>query len=422
MHRATRALRLVVTVIAIVIGVEAGYRLYLYLKHPNYFTTTQIDEAEFSVLDQSIWQYDRDYGHRYVPSQRSASTTIKAGVVIKCEEQAFVNEQGNLGPPAPDFDAAEVRIAVFGDSFSGAEVVGPAWTKMLGENLESELGKTVRVLNLARDGYGVPQMVALAAGRLEEIKPSLAIFAFAGTAFNRAKAWRTLVGPGDDVRFYTSTENSPNPNPEAAADSMLIMPSMTRHWCKEQLTKSADEQKSDPILQKILTRHREFKIRNGSPHADLFDLTASYVYGLLRYRSPFKAQWRKLKPATNPELPYDDYRDDPGVMTDLAVVMKSGVPYLFVHLAGGTAISEGHEFNLDVRGRKLMESLQRILGREIHRTSDFVSLSPDEARRMCNSPGDCHPTEFGKKVYAQAVARMVVKGGFQRSPNADAAR
>src|SRR5262245_43539556 len=168
MYPVLSALRLLITVLAIVVGVEAGYRLYLYFKHPDYFTTKKIDEAEFSVLNRPISQYDRDYGYSYVPSLKVDGLTIKGGVVQKCVEEIAANEQGNLGPPAPDFDAAQIRIVNLGRSFSGPNVVGPAWTKMLGENLETELGTTVRVLNLARDGYGVPQMVALAARKIRE--------------------------------------------------------------------------------------------------------------------------------------------------------------------------------------------------------------------------------------------------------------
>jgi hypothetical protein len=407
------AFRLLVTVVAIALGVEGGYRLYLYFKHPDYFTTTAIDASDFSVLNKSLWTYDPDYGYAYVPSLKVEGVELKGGMVTRCAELAVANEQGNLGPPTPDFDAAQLRIVVFGDSFSGAEVTGPAWTKMLGHKLESEIGRTVRVLNLARDGYGLPQMVTLAACRMRELRPSLVIFAFHGSAFNRAKTWRTAVGSGDEVRLYTSTENSPTPDPETAADTLLVMPSVTKSWCEEHLRKPTEERRSDPLLQKIVVKHREVAIKNGSPQADLLDLEASYVYGLLRYRSPFRAQWRRMKPSTNPELPYDDYRDDARFMADLANVMKSGVPYLFAHLALGKSISEGREFDLDIRGRKLMQSLRDITGSEVHRTTDFAFPSREDALKMCKSPQDCHPSEFGMAVYAQAVAKMVLKDGIR---------
>jgi hypothetical protein len=413
MRRLTGLLRLAVTAVAIAVSVEAGYRIYLYLKHPNYFTTTAIDDAEFSILSDSIWRYDADYGWRYVPALKVDVTNLKEGRVVSCGDMAVVNEQGNSGPPVPDFDEADVKIAVLGDSFTSAPVAGPAWTKMLGEKLERTLGKTVRVLNLGRDGYGIPQMIALANGKLKDVRPALIIFAFHGTALDRGRAWRALVGEGDDVRLYTSTENSPTPNPENAADGSIIMPSATRPWCEAQLRKPPGEQSTDPVLQKLMSKHHDIALKNGAPYADPFDWRTSYVYGAVRYRSPFRAQWRKMMPSTNPVLPYEDYRDDPRLMADMADIKTSGVPYLFVHLALGKSISEGREFDLDTRSRRLLGSLRDIAGFEIQRTSDFVSLSREDALKMCRAPFDCHPSEFGMEVYADAVSKMVLKRGLR---------
>jgi hypothetical protein len=413
MHRVLSALRLVVTVVAIAAAVEAGYRFYLYFKHPDYFATTDIDAAEFPVLSNSFWRYDPDYGYSYIPSLKVDVTSLKHGAVTQCSEIVSINEQGNFGPPVPDFDEADVRIVMFGDSFLRGDVDGPAWTKMMGEKLEVGLGKTVRVLNLGRDGYGLPQMMALANSKLRVVRPSLVIFAFQGAALERGRYWRAVVGTGDDMRVYSTLENSPNPNPDYAADTFMVLPSASRSWCEEQLKKSRDEQRRDPILQKLLAKHREIALKNGAAKVDLFDLKASYVYGLLRYRSPFQAQWGKLPPSTNPQVTYDDYREDPRFMADLAGVMESGVPCIFVHLAVGKSIGEGREFDLDDRSRKLMSSLRNITGKEIYKTIDFISLPRQDAPKMCAAPNDCHPSEFGMEIYARAVADMVLKSGFR---------
>jgi hypothetical protein len=97
--------------------------------------------------------------HRLLIILRLAVTVVLihlgGGLVTNCTEMALANKRGNFGPPVPDFDEAEIRIAIFGDSFTGASVTGPAWTQMMGEKLERELGKTVRVLNMGRDAYGM---------------------------------------------------------------------------------------------------------------------------------------------------------------------------------------------------------------------------------------------------------------------------
>lgn len=251
MHRLRSVIRLAITAVAILVGAEGGYRLYLFLRHPDHFRTPDLGAAAFSIWNTSPWQYDPDYGYGYVPSLKVDNTQIAGGLVSGCGEFGLANEQGNLGPPALDFDEADVQIVVFGNSFTGAYVTGPAWTKMLGEKLERELGKTVRVLNMGRDGYGVPQIIALANGKLKELRPSLVVFAFNGPALERARYWRVSVGTGDDVRLYSSLENSPNPNPEIAADASIVMASATRAWCEDQLKKSPEEQRRDPVLKKF---------------------------------------------------------------------------------------------------------------------------------------------------------------------------
>ena len=218
-------------------------------------------------------------------------------------------------------------------------------------------------------------MVALANAKLKDLRPSLIVFAFNGPALERARYWRTSVGTGDDVRLYSSIENSPNPNPDNAADTSIVMASATREWCEEQVKKSPDEQRRDPILQRIVLKHQEIAVRNAIPPASLFNLEASYVYDMIRYRNVFRSMWRKVPPSTNPLVTYDDYRDDPEFMADIGGVMKSGIPYIFVHLALGKAISEGREFDLSARSRNLMESLRSITGTDLQNDGFCLSFS-----------------------------------------------
>jgi hypothetical protein len=413
MQRVTAFFRIALTVLAMALSVEVAYRLYLLVKYPANFRTVDTTAAPFSIWNRTVWRYSRDYGYEYFPARKVDSTAIEGGLVTVCAEFTVANEQGNFGPPVFDYDEADVRVAIFGDSFTGPLPTGTAWTKILGENLERELGKTVRVMNMGRDGYGMPQMIALANGKLKDLRPSVIVFAFNGPALERARYWRTTVGTGDDVRLYSSIEDSSNPDPGNAADTSIVMASATRQWCEEQIKKSPDEQRGDPILQKILIKHREIAIKNGTPQANLFDLKASYAYDMIRYRNGFYSQWRTPLPSTNPLVTYEDYRDDPIFMAHIGGVIKSGIPYIFAHLALGKTLSEGREFDLSARSRNLMESLRRITGAEIYRTSEFVSLSREDALRLCYSTADCHPSEYGHKVYANVVTKMLLKSGFR---------
>ena len=149
-RRIATIFRVAITVIAIALSVEVAYRVYLFARYPGNFKTTDAVAAPFSIWDRTIWQYDPDYGYGYIPALKVHSTSLAGGLVTGCGDFSIANEQGNFGPPVLDYDEADVRVAIFGDSFTGAYSAGPAWTRMLGENLERELGKTVRVMNMGR--------------------------------------------------------------------------------------------------------------------------------------------------------------------------------------------------------------------------------------------------------------------------------
>src|SRR5262249_37216977 len=94
------ALRLLVTVVAMAVGVEGGYRLFLLFKYPEHFkSNTAIDAAEFSIWSASPWQYDPAYGYGYVPALKVDNVQLAGGFVKGCGQFSVANKQGNLGPP-----------------------------------------------------------------------------------------------------------------------------------------------------------------------------------------------------------------------------------------------------------------------------------------------------------------------------------
>jgi hypothetical protein len=158
------------------LALEAGYRGYLYASFPDRFEPPPIGTVQAN--DASMWRFNARVGYEYVPSQTITTTTVVAGKVSGCGQTAPVNAEGNIGPTVPDYDTAELKVALFGDSFSASSLDGMTWPALLQDRLESITGNRTRVLNLARDGYGVLQMFELAAAKIREVRPHLVIFAF----------------------------------------------------------------------------------------------------------------------------------------------------------------------------------------------------------------------------------------------------
>jgi hypothetical protein len=294
---------LIGSVIGGIVLLEIAFRVGLYFKYPERFAVVRLDS--FNAFDRSMWQYEPRYGYDFVPSVQLNTTSISNGQVVGCGISRPVNSQGNIGPAVPDFESAELKIALFGDSFSGFELEGVTWPYLLQEKLEQSLQKKVRLLNLARDGSGVLRMFDSAAVKVPLVKPDLVIIAFNTTAITAARTWRTVEGEGDDVRLVSTTENSPNPPDAKATDIGLLMPSATHEWCE---AVRQNKEWDNPILLHILTKSK--LLNRVRLQANVFDITTSYLIDRLIWRDPFAGQWARLPPGANPVIKITDFRGD----------------------------------------------------------------------------------------------------------------
>jgi hypothetical protein len=345
-----------------------------------------------------MWRFNARVGYEYVPSQTITTTTVVAGKVSGCGQTAPVNAEGNIGPTVPDYDTADLKVALFGDSFSASSLDGMTWPALLQDRLESITGNRTRVLNLARDGYGVLQMFELAAAKIREVRPHLAIFAFNSSALQRARTWRIEVGDGRESRFLTSS--TPVPTKMTSHDMMLLEPAATFDWCNGMLGRN--RQQDDPVLQRILR-----KTANRIRRADLFDVTASYVVDLLAHQNAFSSQLAQLPSGIAPKIAYTDYRSDPQFINAVQAVEASRTPYLLIHLPLGVSLRDHQEFWLEPGAKQLLESLQRVTRHEVIGLKPLIEIAPDRAMEICLSPTDCHPSKLGMDLYAKATARVV---------------
>lgn len=406
------ALCLVVSALAM----ECSYRAFLYVRFPERFVVPPRDER-ISVFDQPMWEYDQQFGYSYSAGRRVNTSIIENGRVTQCQDEIYANEQGNIGPSVPDFSSADFRIAVFGDSFTASAIDEVTWPSILQSKLESGSAKTVRVMNLARDGYGILQMFDLAAARIPELRPTLVIFAFNYTALPRGRSWRVLVGSGEKERFVSTEQNSSNPNLQDSSDLQLIMPSATRQWCRDMLAKSPEQQAQDDFLRRLISKSRDIESQNPTaPLANPYDLKSSYVFNLLVYRKPFYSQLRRLQPGINPTVKYNDFREDRPFVRAVKAVNATGVPYIVVHLPLGSHVKVAKEFHLDPQSESLLHSLDEITGRPVFAMFPYLSVAPEDGMSMCKKPKDCHPSVFGMHSYADAVIQIIKRNRISGAP------
>jgi hypothetical protein len=395
---------------------EAGFRSYLYLAYPRIFHPPNAHK-QFSAYDLSHWDFDERFGYVYPPGRVIHQTNVQDERVTSCQRLDVINKYGNIGPVVGDYHQADVKVLVFGDSWSAFHHDGRTWPAFLQETLEARLNKTVHVVNFGRDGYGILQMFDLAAAKIAEWKPDLVVFAFITDDLDRARFWRTVVGDGDDVRVLTTLDPVRNPDLRRSADTFLLMPSATYEWCK----RMAETGGTDAVLDRLIRKHRALVNHNNPTGnivtADVLTLRHSFLYDRLARGDAFAFR-ADIPPtgnqAVNPRVRFHSYADDPGFGRSLAAVNASGVPWTLFHLAYYPEIKAGKEYNLGSQQKALLDSLQTLTGRTALRTTDYVTMPVRQAERMNMSPEDFHPSLWGMAFYAHAVAEALVRNGFMR--------
>ena len=90
-------------------------------------------------------------------------STIQDGKVAMCN-QIVSNSDGNLGRERQLLRADDPLILVVGDSFSdNAHLGGITWPDLMADELSRKSGHSISVLNYSRSGYGLAQMITMAA-------------------------------------------------------------------------------------------------------------------------------------------------------------------------------------------------------------------------------------------------------------------
>lgn len=412
--RPRRLVTVIGTVILVGVGcilgaafAEAGYRAFLAYAYPERFERTESDFATYNV---SHWEFDEQFGYVYPPGRTIDHMGMLDGYVNACSRFSVINRYGNIGPVAGDWENAQLKIAVFGDSWTAFHHDGKTWPHFLQDLLEQRLGKKVAVMNFGRDGYGVLQIFDLAAGKIAEWKPDVAIMTFITDDLTRARFWRTVVGEGDDQRVVTTTDPVKRPREDRSADTYLLMASATYEWCE----KMRQAKQPDDVLRRLIEKHRRILSRSSDkyPIARVRDFDHSYLVDRLLRGNPFWTVDRRMQVAVDPRNPRMDlhrYSDDPRFVENLAKIKASGAQWMLFHLAFYPEIKANREYTTSRQDDALLESLEQVTGKKVLRTTDFVSMPVERPERMNATPDDSHPSLWGMEFYANAVAKALMQ-------------
>ena len=384
---------------------EVVYRVYLYWNASGRFVRRAPETV--GVYSRPFWVFDERFGYTYPKGERIHVASISKGRVTGCSYWSDFNEQGNIGRTVGHYGSASLKILVFGDSFTATVHNGMTWPSLLQERLMQRLGRTVHVVNFGRDGYGLLQMFDLAAAKIPEWKPDLAVIAFITNDLQRVRFWRTVTKVDGLWRYLVSPDPTANPDSLKSYDTGLYHPDATPEWCQSMKNTG----RRDRVLGQVEHVFQQGVNVGERRAADLLALRHSYLAARLRHGDPFRGLPGVF---TFPVIQYASYSEDRRFMESLRAVEATGVPYILAHLAFYPELKESREYITTYQEATLLKSLAGVTGKPILETRKFVGPQPEDLQDLIQSPDNYHPSPRGLLFYADVVAHMLVGTGAVR--------
>ncbi len=407
-------LRFVASTILLVAGIvvgglisEVGFRLFLLQKSPQSFIANDEKRPNVWFLSEPRWVFHEDYGYEYGVNKVHGGSS-SSGEVTSCWSWP-VNSRGNMGLIEGDYHSADLKIAVFGDSFTaqidtGYDPRGITWPDFLQSNLEKKLDKKVHVLNFGRDGTGILHMSDLAADMVAKWVPDVVIFAFITDDLTRARFWRTATKVDGRDRMFTTTVPEKNPPLEKSADTAILHYGANQEWCEKTLGTGVS---SDPILLEMEATVNEAKARL-TGLADPYDMKNSFLFDKLVNGSAFFHTKKFTRASQNPRHTMTDFSQDKRFVENVKAIRESGARLILLHLAVYEELVSGNEYLLDKQQQQLLNSLETQFESKI-RESIVVKMPAKGYETIKRSANDSHPSVTGMQFYAEAAAIALTK-------------
>lgn len=379
------------SMLVVLVLAEAGYRYYL----QNRTLLT------FNVTNKPLYQYSASTGYDYIPNTKAVCIYMLNGNIFTYDSIS-VGPYGNLGDGVQSWTDEDFKILAFGDSFTANPYKYFSWTDHVAEPLGSTLGRSVRVMNLARDGYGVLQMMRLANETLKKVPADLVVIAFIVDDLDRARVWRSKLVINGQERTLLSLEKGPLTSTTyqvtPTSDVVLVYPPITAEWCEDQVT---SRRKDDQILAGLKKYCQTLVAENFTE--GFSSLGTSFLFNRLLHGDPFQSVRTLPRMA---RIDFQDYRQDEEFVEDVRSLMNQPVPVLMIMLPGYPELKEGR-FILTNQRKSLLESLQHLTGGKVTSAFDYLDHPMPDVEDMFFVPADLHPKKLGAQRYAQAIVKAI---------------
>jgi hypothetical protein len=188
-----------VSVLLTYVMADIGYRIYR-----RYKITTEYQEYYFQGIDQPIYALDEQIGFRYKPNLQGFYANFDKTNSVLQSNHFKINNMGHISPTDDTVfkPASEFRIGIIGDSFTASIHNDTPWPSLLeqrlneDQNLKTKLGvSSFKVINFGMDGTGIVQWPSVVSYEVLRYNPDLLIVNFITDDITRRFVWRISVKP-----------------------------------------------------------------------------------------------------------------------------------------------------------------------------------------------------------------------------------
>lgn len=389
--------------------VEGLYRGWLYTNQPEVFQVSGEEHPTIWFFEKSRWWFNEAHGFEYGP-ETVYGGSASDGAVKSCWSWP-ANSRGNMGIIEGSYDEADLKVLVFGDSFTAQvetsfDPRGVTWPDFLQRKLIEETGRSAHVVNFGRDGYGILQMVDFAVDMIPEWDPDLVVFAYITDDLTRDRFWRTYAPKNGRERILTTTVPLADPPLKFSSDTAIVNKNATREWCEEAVRKGRGD---DPVLNELEESVRVAQA-NVEGRLSVWDLSQSFIYNRLIHKNAFYAISQRTRPSQNPRHENLSFADDARYVENVRRIRDMDVPLLFVHFSTGDELLLGKEFVFaSPQEKSLNDSLSRTIGKPVYLTMGSADVPEEGYTAIKRSPNDAHPGVVGMRFYADVVIDALIK-------------
>jgi len=340
------------------------------------------------------WKYDAEIGTGMMPIWEQG--TIMDGAFHSMTKTEPVNKYGNYGEAIGSYLEADVKVALFGSSFTAPET-----SNKLQKDLAQALGKSVHVLNFSIGSTGILSMFDVAKVKIPEFKPDIMLLAYNATAYCYPRIWRFNMQVDDHTWYFIqSLKEGLDFDPKVAEvhGTSIISDLITDEWLAKMNKAKAEGDETtlreDPLVKQFIK-----------------DFEKS-----VKYRETLEETFGHVRISLLPDY---SYHKDQRFLDNVEFVNNSGIPYYLVHVPTHPEVKNENQSDFvfpdvgvpEEQGRRHVIEVNEITGKEVvHLVDYFEQEYLDDITGLFDHPTGGHPASRCTEAMGKAFTKLIVEG------------